>query len=630
MKLRWSVYILFVGVSLSPGMAHAQDCSGLPTQFTGNEFPTGNFFSNFNNSCYLIPFATGNGSGTEGSDLNSQYYKMFYQVDPSYEIVILGTFPNTRYFSITDYDAHGATAGSILDVNIVPLTSAYINPYQPGTAFVDGQKYAASIGFEGTPGTLEAGCTMNGFNVEVNSMDGTQRHTGMDWNSDPNVFRAEPDFTPHIVDTPQHTNPNTAGVVMIRNYLDITPNSYETTPHFILRDVASGCAYPAAYALNTLQVVANNSTTGSAWLDSTQSDLHRVYENKLLPRLCFATDMRQVPAWTRGTEYVPGALPDGTYTTATVPAGLPQNLVAEGKVMRIRYRIPTTPPTPCTNGCSRSGNEELRYLSLSFEAADEITLASLADSAFTQDPNGYVTLIVGTGTTIPSWITAANGYTFLDLTALSGYQNLNSLKLRNILPAATFDCSGAAVPYRMNEYTPAGGLMGEYLPVVDHPTAASLPQVAAPLVQADSCGIFPDGGAAILPAACGVSTFPPISLTAVTTQCAAPGCNQVVVEAQPPMSVIGNGFGDFPNGLPYTGSSSYLEITDTTQNWSAGYSGDLCTVSISGWDNDLIELVANVNQNGMCPLLAGDQLTVNVWNPQSMVTATLTVTVASN
>jgi hypothetical protein len=71
MKRGWSVYALFVGVSLFPGMAHAQDCSGLPTQFTGNEFPTGNFFSNFNNSCYLIPFATGNGSGTEGSDLNS-------------------------------------------------------------------------------------------------------------------------------------------------------------------------------------------------------------------------------------------------------------------------------------------------------------------------------------------------------------------------------------------------------------------------------------------------------------------------------------------------------------------------------------------------------------------------------
>jgi hypothetical protein len=96
------------------------------------------------------------------------------------------------------------------------------------------------------------------------------------------------------------------------------------------------------------------------------------------------------------------------------------------------------------------------------------------------------------------------------------------------------------------------------------------------------------------------------------------------------MSVIGGGFGNFPKGLPYTGSSNYLGITDTTQNWSAGYSGDPCTVSISGWDNDLIELVANVNQNGLCPLVAGDQLTVNVWNPQSMATAALTVTVAAN
>jgi hypothetical protein len=627
MKRLSSGYALIAGISLFAGMARAQYCG--PIEFTGNEFPSGNFFSNFNNSCYLISFATSAGQGTEGSDLNSQYYKMFYKVDPSYEIVILGTFPNARYFSITDYDAHGAPAQFALDANIVPLTSAYVNPFQLGAAFVDGQKYALPIGFEGTPGTLETGCMTNGFNVEVNAMDGTQRHAGMDWNSDPNVFRGEPNFTLHIVDTPEHTNPNTAGVVMIRDYLDITPVSYAATPHFILRDVASGCAYPAAYALNVLQVVANSAATGNTWLDSTQSDLHRVYENKLLPRLCFATDTRQVPTWTRGTEYVPGALPDGTYTTATVPVDLSQDLAEEGKVMRIRFRIPTTPPTPCTNGCSRSGNEELRYLSLSFEDVGETTLASVADSAFVQDPNGYVTLIVGTGATIPSWVTAANGYTFLDLTAISGYQNLNSLKLRNIIPAATFNCSGAAVPYRTNEYTPAGGLMGEYLPVVDHPKAASLPQVAAPLVQADSCGVFPDGTPAILPT-CGVNPFSPIFLTAVTTQCAAPGCNQVVAQPQPPISVIGNSFGDFPNGLPYTGNSNYLEITDTTQNWSAGYSGDPCTVAISGWDNDLIELVANVNQNGACPLVAGDQLTVNVWNPQSMATATITVTVASN
>ena len=627
MKRGWSVYALLLGVSLFPGMARAQYCG--PTTFTGNEFPSGNFFSNFDNSCYLIPFGTGTGSGSEGSDLNSQYYKMFYQVNSAYEIVILGTFPNTRYFSITDYDAHGAWAQFILDENIVPLTSAYVNPYQPGASYVAGQKYAVPIGFEGTPGTQQTGCMTNGFNVEVNSLDGTQRHAGMDWNSDPNVFRAEPNFALHIVDTPEHTNPNTAGVVMIRNYLDISPKSYENTPHFILRDVASGCAYPADYALNILQAVANNSAAGQGWLDSTQSRLHEVYENELLPSLCFATDERQVPAWTRGTEYLPGALPDGTYTTAVIPAGVPLMVANRGEVMRIRYRIPTTPPIPCTDGCSRSGNEELRYMSLSFEGPDAATMASLADSAFTQDPNGYVTLIVGTGASIPSWITPANGYTFLDLTALSGYQNLAALKLRNIIPASTFNCSGAAVPYRTDEYTPAGGLMGEYLPVVDFPTTASLPQVAVPLVQADSCGVLPDSNAAIRPA-CGASPLPPIFLTAVTTQCAGPGCYQVVTQTQPPMSLIGNGFGNFPNGLPFTGNSNYLEITDTTQNWSAGYMGDACTVSISGWDDDLIELVANFTQNGTCLLVAGDQLTVNVWNPQSLATATITLIVASN
>src|ERR1022692_1371362 len=41
----------------------------------------------------------------------------------------------------------------------------------------------------------------------------------MDWNSDTNVFRANPTFGLPIVDTTQHTNPNTAGSLIILNYL---------------------------------------------------------------------------------------------------------------------------------------------------------------------------------------------------------------------------------------------------------------------------------------------------------------------------------------------------------------------------------------------------------------------------
>jgi hypothetical protein len=83
------------------------------------------------------------------------------------------------------------------------------------------------------------------------------------------------------------------------------------------------------------------------------------------------------------------------------------------------------------------------------------------------------------------------------------------------------------------------------------------------------------------------------------------------------MTIVGAGFGDFPYEVPYTGVSNYLEITDNTQNWVAGYTGSACNVAISSWASNRIQLVANVNENGQCPLAAGDQLTVTVWNPQS-------------
>jgi hypothetical protein len=96
------------------------------------------------------------------------------------------------------------------------------------------------------------------------------------------------------------------------------------------------------------------------------------------------------------------------------------------------------------------------------------------------------------------------------------------------------------------------------------------------------------------------------------------------------MTIVGGGFGDLPDAVPYTGVSNYLEIHDTTQGWDAGYGTDVCTVSISSWASNRIQLVANVNQNGLCPLAAGDQLTVTVWNPQSMKSAVFPVVVSGN
>jgi len=82
-------------------------------------------------------------------------------------------------------------------------------------------------------------------------------------------------------------------------------------------------------------------------------------------------------------------------------------------------------------------------------------------------------------------------------------------------------------------------------------------------------------------------------------------------------------------GLPYSGDSNFLEIKDETQNWSAGYTGDACMVTIGEWSDAMISLVANVNHNSQCPMVAGDQLAVMVWDPQTLSSAGITVTVAA-
>jgi hypothetical protein len=417
---------------------------------------------------------------------------------------------------------------------------------------------------------------------------------------------------------------------MIRSYLDITPTTYQTSPHVIVRDVASGCAYPAAYAVNTLQVVTPEGT-GLTWLEQSQLQAHHYYDTEYLPTRCYGHgDSPSQLQWQRLPEYMPAPNWDSGYLVANVPAGLPVKLATDQAVMRIRLRLPTTPPTPCTNGCSRSGDEQMRYESLSFVNPGGATISSLADSAFTQDSNGYATLIVGTGATIPSWITPANGYTFLDLTSISGYQQLNLLDLRHTVPAGGFDCAGQFVPYRTGAATPNGSLIGDYMPVIDFPLAATLAQKASPLVGPSACAIFPVGQPGAAPQ-CGDLPSPPPQISLVVTECAAPGCNQFVAQPNPPITIVGTGLGEFPQGMPFTGTSKYLQIVDNTQNWSAGYTGDNCSVTFSSWDTGRIQLVSNIpNQTGMCPLAAGDQLTVTVWNPQSLATATSSVTVTAN
>jgi len=658
---RVSIACLFwAGLCWLPVSAHAENCSGLPTSFSGDQFPKGDFFSNFNNSCYLIPLTSGNGGNSEAGDLNSLYSKIFFNnaslAIPPYEIILLGEFPNSRYFSIGLYDNHSSVTQNITDVNIVPLTSNDINPYEPGVAFVSGQHYGADIHLGGTPGNVQTGCMINGHNVESNAMDGTQRHPYINWNFDPSFINTPPGYLPHDVDTPTHSNPNTAGVVIIRSYLDLTAITSTTRPNVIIRDVASGCAYPAAYVTGTLtNVVTTNTNTGNTWLDQAQVKEHNIFAAWQSAQ-CWGVISFSTIQWQRQDEYTPGANPDAGYLIANVPAGLTQTLASAQEVLLIQFRVPTTPPTPCVTGCSRSGSEQMRYMSISFQTSGGGTLASLPDSCpqnplspctpLVQDPNGNVNLVVGTGVTQPSWVTAANGYTWLDLSKLANYTELNEIAIRHILPSSWLNCATQQVPYKTGEATSGGnGLMGLYSPVITQPLAANLPPTAvAPTCPKGSpscstCASYPSGPPAATSQAdpaCGILPANATLITKVVTQCAippaAPGCDEVIVQSSPPLSIVGQGFGSFPLGLPYSGNSNFLQITDTTQGWSAGYTaGSSCTVSIGEWSDGLISLIANVNESGPCPMAAGDTLNVTVTNPQKLTSYTFgPITVAAS
>jgi len=359
-------------------------------------------------------------------------------------------------------------------------------------------------------------------------------------------------------------------------------------------------------------------------------------------------------------------------------------------VLRFRFQLPpNTAQTPCPSPytCQLQGNEQLRYMSVTLEyepnsndpnqqyisdpdglnasnlPSPPTSIVSIADVAFkpTTDASGnnYATLLVNLGGTLPQtlaqnstayavtapqqgvtpatvagnyslwWI---NGYTVLDLSKLSAFQNVCPpgqqcslpllINVRNTLPAATFGCSGAAVPYNTAVFTNIDGngatLMGPFVPAVDYRNPSDqnpahqyyLPLTAGTggLASASYCGILPSAAQAVPGmTASGVSVNYPVqywtgtgalnctpagvrtpNITFVATQrttlatptVCTPGsnppvtnaCTQIITQASEdqgqwkpalPLKIVGTGFGFLPETmLPMAaGSSPYLEVS---------------------------------------------------------------------
>jgi hypothetical protein len=99
--VKWPLLLWTAMVALGAGM----DCNQLPPPDAGKSF-----FANFLNECYVIRLTSGVAPGFAG-DTNALYSALYYRVDPRYELVFLGGYPNARFMSWAIYDDHEANLG---------------------------------------------------------------------------------------------------------------------------------------------------------------------------------------------------------------------------------------------------------------------------------------------------------------------------------------------------------------------------------------------------------------------------------------------------------------------------------------------------------------------------------------
>lgn len=458
------------------------NCSNLPAID-----PAKDFLGNFYNKCYAVQMGVGHG-GSSGGDLGAEYDQIFYTIQPGYEFVIYDQFPSARFLSVTAYDQHSAVTSEVLDYNILPQNPTMTNPFQIGVPYTPGQFYGVSVSLGGgVPMAPAAGCSTADTTIDQNLVDASQIHSGLSWNGYPYL---PVNFPPHL------TGANSAGALMVRKYAIMS----NTGPAVVfVRQLSDGCAITAAAAASQ-GILSTSTTTGQGWEDAQQTTAHEVFASEIQPRYCFAKDPDNEVAWLRTQNYVPEINSNAAYMRAGLSTTTVQQLVSEGGFMQIQFPLATFPDMPCPTGnCFITGNEQLRYFSLSFEDHEQNVYATLHDSDFVQDPNGNVTLVVGFGTQPPPQVTAANYYTYLDLSQFANYQNLNQIDTRYILPSATFNCSGWAVPYDTTEINNVGGYMGAYVPTVTFLGPSKIPMFPVAPVRPNSCGVKPT----VLPTICG-------------------------------------------------------------------------------------------------------------------------------
>lgn len=457
--------------------------------------PGKDFFGNFLLPPYYMPVFPLVGSNF-GGDLTATYDQAYIPNRPNLELLIVGEYPRARFFSISIYDDHGAVIGTLHDAQINPLRPAQQhNPYRPGgPAGTEDILYAVRVRLgERIVTSPVPGCGFPAdFDVTSNLLDARTRHTGGTfYSSDMTGFTAtSPDGTVTIAH--DDSLPNKTVAIVVRRYLEENDGNQGalnlTRPLVFVRSALDGCAINMWQLAGQPQPAPDAALPASLWFnfnntaDRAQIAAHTQHAKDTPTQTPSGLDPDNRFAWYGGPEYILTTNPHTGYLSSAVPeAGKPGTLNGRNKVIRMRFRLPTL---PCAGrSCALTGAEEMRYWGLSFVEGERTVVASISDLDLRPDDHGYVTLIITFGTALPAHVTAANGYSVVQLPL----SDARLVTLRNILPAPTFRCAVGNVPFKTNEYNANGGYMGEYAPFVDFPFVTQLPAVAEPYLQAGTC-----------------------------------------------------------------------------------------------------------------------------------------------
>lgn len=460
-----------------PSIGLSAECENLPPPN-----PSQGFLQNFLKPCYALPLIQTQGTRRAG-DKEAIYDMLQYVIDPRYEAIVIAEFPQARYLSYTAYDDHRAIVDWIRDDQLIPALGPQGNPFLPGGVFTEDQLYVVTLDFGGLqpePEAVTPGCGEPNLDLRANVLKAFGRHAGMSWNGDPNL--------PQGLPLHEDTTPSAAGYMTVRRFLQGPDggNKKLATPLVIYRDLSTGCAVP------TIDVVQNGLVTysaeqGAAWLNKSQIDIHTWIENAFIPTLCHAVDGQNKLVWFRHGEYIRGDNVDAGYLRAMIPVGIVPALIQNELFMRLRFKLPVT-PKECTQ-CPANPVDDMRYWSLSFSNDMLATIDTVYDGELVADPLGYVNLIVGFGAEPPAHVDASNYYTYLDLSAIEGFEALRSLTIRNILTGPEFRCRISDIPYHTGEHHGAGGYLGDYTPVVDYLFADQIPLTPEAMAPSDSCGL---------------------------------------------------------------------------------------------------------------------------------------------